>query len=96
MPDSHFSSLYIRQARAQEAAILSSLAFRSKQFWGYTADFMEAALPDLTLTPEFIAAHPVFLLEEAGEIVGFYSLHDEGNKTVELEHFFVAPDNGTG
>ncbi len=92
MLDSHFSSSYIRQATPQEASTLSTLAFRSKQFWGYSSEFMEASRPDLTVGSEFIATNPVFLLEDADTIIGFYSLYDKGNKTVELEHFFVAPE----
>lgn len=54
MLDSHFSSSYIRQATPQEASTLSTLAFRSKQFWGYSSEFMEVlpgrVLPLLEVT----------------------------------------------
>ena len=61
MLDSH----HIRQATVQEASILSTLAFRSKQFWGYNSEFMEASRLDLTIGSEFIATNPVFLFEDA-------------------------------
>ena len=45
----------IRSARPEEAETLSALALRSKAYWGYPADFMEACREELTLTPMTIA-----------------------------------------
>ena len=53
----------IRRARGREAAALSALAMRSKAHWGYDAAFMAACRAELTLTPEGIAARPVFVCE---------------------------------
>ena len=36
------ATLSIREARPDEAELLSELAFRSKAHWGYDAEFLEA------------------------------------------------------
>ncbi len=87
-----------RRARAAEAAALSELAFRSKAYWGYDPDFLEACRSELTLTPEFISRAEVYLLELHGRPLGFYSLV-RWNSDIELGHFFVDPEhigNGVG
>jgi GNAT superfamily N-acetyltransferase len=81
----------IRQASLNEAELLTELALRSKGHWGYDAEFLRDCRIDLTLTPEFIASSPVFVLEEQGSIAGFYSLSAESAEEVELLHLFVEP-----
>jgi GNAT superfamily N-acetyltransferase len=81
----------IRQAMPDEAEQLTELALRSKGHWGYDAEFLRDCRIDLTLTPEFVASSPVYVLEEQGSIAGFYSLSAEGAKEVELLHLFVEP-----
>ncbi|HYY57098.1 MAG TPA: GNAT family N-acetyltransferase [Pyrinomonadaceae bacterium] len=80
----------IRQANPAEAELLTELALRSKGHWGYDADFLRDCRIDLTLTPEYIAASPVFVVEEKGTVAGFYSLDGRGAE-VELMHLFVEP-----
>ncbi|MBC7909550.1 MAG: GNAT family N-acetyltransferase [Pyrinomonadaceae bacterium] len=83
--------LNIRSARELEASLLTELAIRSKGHWGYDAEFLEDCRVDLTITPEYIASHPIFVLEEQGKVVGFYSLERQANNDVELMHLFVEP-----
>lgn len=45
---------------------------------------------DLTVTPQYIADHPVFCAVQGDEIVGFYALLRQGD-TFELEHMWVDP-----
>ncbi|HVG33845.1 MAG TPA: GNAT family N-acetyltransferase [Pyrinomonadaceae bacterium] len=84
----------IRRATPDEAEQLTELALRSKGHWGYDAEFLRDCRIDLTLTPEFVATCPVFVLEEQGSIAGFYSLSAEGAEEdleVELMHLFIEP-----
>jgi GNAT superfamily N-acetyltransferase len=81
----------IRAARPTDADALSRLARASKAYWGHDAAFLDAAAPDLTLSPTFIAAHEVYVLEEDGVAIAFYSLMPKGDAT-SVEHFFVAPN----
>lgn len=80
----------IRRAIPEEARQIGELALRSKAYWGYDAEFMEACRPLLMLRPEYIAAHPVFVIEVQGRIAGFYSLSGTEIE-VELDHLFVDP-----
>ncbi len=83
----------IRSAEPHETKLLSELAFASKAYWGYDAEFMRRCVAELTVTRKQIEsdAHAVFVCEHENEVRGFYALaflHDGG---VELDALFVAP-----
>jgi GNAT superfamily N-acetyltransferase len=80
----------IRRARPAEADRLSALAFRSKAYWGYDVDFMEACRADLTVSADDLLAELVYVLDLQGHLVGFYRLRVQGN-TVMLSDLFVEP-----
>ncbi|MCP5049188.1 MAG: GNAT family N-acetyltransferase, partial [bacterium] len=81
----------IRPAKPQEAEFLTELAMRSKAHWGYPETFMEACRAELSMTPEWIETHPVFVMDEGNTITGFYSLEEVAGGTVELGHLFIEP-----
>jgi N-acetylglutamate synthase-like GNAT family acetyltransferase len=81
----------IRPARAAEAALLSDLAFRSKAHWGYSDEFMQACSEELTCTAEQVNAGGFHVLEDDGEVRGFYGLTKISPTAVELESMFVEP-----
>ncbi len=80
----------IRPARVEEAATLSDLAFRSKAYWGYDAAFMDACRDDLAVSADEIARAPVYVLEEGGQILGFYKLDGDGEEAT-LTDLFLDP-----
>ncbi|MEJ8546313.1 GNAT family N-acetyltransferase [Brevibacillus borstelensis] len=82
--------MIIRSPRVEETPALSDLAFRSKAYWGYDAEFMEACRQELMIHPEFLQTCHVYLAEEAGKILGFYRL-SIGEKEALLEDLFVDP-----
>ena len=84
------AEIRIRPALPEEAQLLSELALRAKGHWGYDQDFLEACRSELTLTPDYIAASPVFVLEEEAQVIGFYGLREQGNE-LELLYLFVEP-----
>jgi ribosomal protein S18 acetylase RimI-like enzyme len=81
----------IRRAEAADAAGLTSLAQRSKAFWGYDAAFMAACRFELTLEGRDIADDPTFVIEAQGEILGFYQLRLQGSGG-DIRMFFIAPE----
>ena len=81
----------IRPAHASEAAALSALALRSKSHWRYTPEQLEVFRGELTLDPVHISEKRAHVAEEAGAIVGFYTLTSLNDAEVELEHIFVEP-----
>ena len=89
----------IRAVKATEAAFLSDLAFRSKGFWGYDQEFMEACRNELTITPQNIKSLPCYLITHEDKIIGFYALKLIDLEQVELEFLFIDPPfigNGAG
>src|ERR687885_246694 len=82
--------LRIRPALPEEATLLTELALRSKGHWGYDSNFLEACRAELTLSPEYVASSPVFVLEEDGPVVGFYGLREQGDE-LDLAYLFVEP-----
>ncbi len=85
MPDPH-----IRRARPDEADELSALAGRSKAYWGYDVDFLERVRDAMTLHPEDIGRHEVWVLESAsGGPIGYHRVIP--GDPAELEDLWVEP-----
>ncbi|MGF9905663.1 GNAT family N-acetyltransferase [Brevibacillus porteri] len=83
----------IRRAKGHEASELSELAYRSKAYWGYSDEFMEACRDDLTLSPAYIEKHEVYVLEDDGSIKGFMSLEKDAKQEQWLLGFlFMEPE----
>jgi GNAT superfamily N-acetyltransferase len=90
------------------AATLSRLAFRAKAYWGYPREWLEAWRDELTISPDHVAAHDVFVAvttgrlagakagADGGRISGFYALVCDA-PDAELEHLWIEPDDiGSG
>ena len=82
----------IRQALPSEVEHLSELAFRSKSYWGYPDQFMQACLAELTIDKCYIDNNPTFVIEATRNAVGFYALERISDSEVELSFLFVEPD----
>lgn len=83
----------IREAVPDDAAALSSLAFKSKASWGYDIDFMKRCRAELTYTADQIASqdHVFFVCEIDDDPVAFYALDVLDRGRAELEALFVKP-----
>lgn len=76
--------------------MLSDLALRSKGYWGYDEEFLEACREELTVRRNDIARRRVTVLERDGAVLGFYGLDGEA-PVGELWWLFVDPTAiGTG
>jgi GNAT superfamily N-acetyltransferase len=69
----------VRRARAGEAPLLSALALRSKAHWGYDAAFMTKVAPSFIISEEYLIGSPLYVLELAGTIIGFYGFRMVGS-----------------
>ena len=85
------AALRIRSARTDEGPELSALALRAKSHWGYSEEFLEGSRAALTIDAKTIAAAQVFVLERAGDTIGFYGLFGEPPQGI-LEWMFLEPD----
>jgi GNAT superfamily N-acetyltransferase len=82
--------MVIRQAKTEEAHILTGIAMRSKAYWGYDDKFMDACREALTVTADKITRHHVWLATEGPNFVGFYCLVADG-ETGALDDMFLNP-----
>ena len=83
-------SFLIRRARAGDAEALSAVAHAAKRHWEYPESWIEAWREELTVAPEYIRRHPVFVVTRVGVVVGFYALEMAG-RTASLAHLWVEP-----
>jgi GNAT superfamily N-acetyltransferase len=81
----------IRPARRQELWALSELAVRSKGYWGYDVDFLEACRPELTLTEDRLHAETIRVAGTGTSLLGFHSVLVQG-QDAELMDLFVDPE----
>lgn len=89
----------IRDARPQQAEELTALALRSKAYWGYSPEFIEACRAELSVSPEKIASELLhYVVAECDlRILGFYAIEQRSEHEFELEALFVDPPHiGTG
>jgi GNAT superfamily N-acetyltransferase len=89
--------VHLRPARPHDAATLSALALRSKGYWGYDDEFLEACRGELTMSPADVEARRTTVaVDGAGGIVGFSTLEGQPPQG-EIGMLFVEPEHiGTG
>lgn len=80
----------IRRPRSDESTAISELALRSKAYWGYSAEFLEACRAELTFTPEQCDSGNLWLAVRGGDVLGFHLLEGEG-AVGEIIALFVDP-----
>ena len=80
----------ILRARRADSADLTRISRAAKRHWGYPETLLRLWQRDLTVTPGFIARHPVYCAVHRGKAVGFYAISGTGSAR-ELEHMWVHP-----
>ena len=90
--------MHVRPGRREESALLSELALRSKSYWGYDTEFLEACREELRLHPEDFSRSAVRVGEDDhGRVVGFYTIGEADDGEAEVSFFFVdLPFIGSG
>ena len=90
------TAMTIRRALLEDATTLTQIALEASTSRGYPEHWIKYWESDLTISPEFIRDHDVYVAEDNGQIQGFYALAAAGQKA-ELEHMWVTPEvAGTG
>ena len=87
--------LLIQPATPDQAKAISDLAFRSKSYWGYSTEFMEACREELDVTPADIDSDNLhyYVAEQGTKILGYYAIEISSETEYELEALFVEPDH---
>lgn len=83
--------VHIRHARPDEQALLATIAYAAKAYWGYADEVLEAWRPELTPSTLSLANAPTFVAEIDNQVAGWCQV-DQGSKPVSLAHFWVHPD----
>lgn len=92
-------SVAYRAAKAEDAPVLSRLAFESKATHGYSEAFMEACREELSWRAEDFKRDDLHFLvaELESKILGFAAILVDADGSAELEALFVAPEaTGSG
>ena len=88
--ESATSRVTIIRATAADADALTDIAFAAKRHWGYPEAWIESWRKLLTIRPEFIATHEIYVATRNDARVGFYGLELKDDK-VDLLHMWVLP-----
>ena len=91
-------TLEIRKATSDEAEALTTLAHQAKRYWNYPAEWIDYWKAELTITPEFIRDHEVFVAVFDQAIAGCCALVIS-EALAEIEHMWIDPKqmgNGIG
>jgi GNAT superfamily N-acetyltransferase len=64
----------MRRARPDEAENLTRISFAAKAIWGYPRHYFRIWKNELTVTKSYIAENDLWVAEEGGVAVGYYSL----------------------
>lgn len=81
----------IEEAHIDDSQALTDLTFRSKAYWGYSANQMEIWREDLQVSPAYIEQNHVFRLTDSGDLIGYYSYFAIEGVKVKLDNLFVDP-----
>jgi len=89
-------AVVLRAAQPNEADLLGEVSLRSKGYWGYCKDFLDACRAELTFRPEDMASRKIVVADSPSGIAGFYSIDGEPPEG-ELGNLWVVPEQiGTG
>lgn len=82
----------IRNARPEDAQMLTDLALRSKRAWGYSEAFMTAVMPDMIVHERYLTEEHGFVAEERGVPIG-YAIVRIDNEDAYLRDLFIEPSH---
>ena len=91
----------IRPAKITDSEALTKISFESKAHWEYPDEFLATWSNELTITPDYLENNEVYLFENDGVIIGYYSIIElkedteisaiKLKKGFWLEHMFIVP-----
>ena len=90
------NAVEISRAGADDAGVLTEIAFAAKRHWGYPEDWIQRWRDVLTITPAYIAANRTFVARvehggAGGKIVGFGAVQCALSGDWWMDHLWVIP-----
>lgn len=94
-------NIIVRPATIHDSEALTKISFAAKRYWKYPEEYLEIWKDELTITPLYIMNNILYVAEEDGQAVGYFSLVEvKGdfwsrevlvNKGFWLDHIFILP-----
>jgi len=81
----------IRDSHESDAAALTDIRVKSKGYWGYSNEVLEAWRPAMQITADYIRLHLVRNIYVDGLLVGFYAIAREDTDL--LDHLWLLPSS---
>ncbi|PZR19793.1 MAG: GNAT family N-acetyltransferase [Flavobacterium psychrophilum] len=81
----------IEKANSNDHEVLTDITKKSKAYWGYSANQIEAWSNLLTITETYIENKSVYKLVIDNEIAGYYAFFSEDDQTIKLDNLFILP-----
>ena len=80
----------IIRADVNDSLSLTDIAIRSEAYWGYDNEFMKNFKALYSVSEDFIAKNPTYIIKDKDILVGFYGLLIEVAE-ISLEYLFIDP-----
>ena len=80
-----------RKATISDISTLNKISLASKKYWGYSEDWIEHWIDDLTLTERDLSVQEVVVLDLQLKIIGFCATMDQG-AYYEVMHLWILPE----
>ena len=81
----------ISKVEISEANDLTELTLRSKSYWNYGEQQIEAWREELTISEKYISENQLYKLEKENQLIGFYAYHAINERDIKLNFLFVEP-----
>lgn len=81
----------IRRTHPADAERLTQITIAAKRHWNYPEKWIQLWLPQLTISPEYISSHEVWMAVMDGSPAGYYSL-EYLNGELWLGNLWVLPE----
>jgi GNAT superfamily N-acetyltransferase len=75
----------------EQAGLLTTITLAAKRHWNYPESWIQAWLPSLTITAEYILANETWVAIEGEKCVAYYSLKHDG-ESLWLDNLWVLPE----
>jgi ribosomal protein S18 acetylase RimI-like enzyme len=80
-------------ANVEDAELLSSIAFNSKKFWGYSDELMNVWRSDLEISTQYILKNKVVKVFLEEKLIGFFGIKFIDSSIAEIDHLWIKPEN---
>ena len=82
----------ILKAVIDDHLILTEVTKKSKSYWGFSQEQLNAWSHLLTITPDYIETKNVYKLVLDNNIIGYYAYFNDAKDKCRLDNLFILPE----